>query len=64
MKIKRTLDTSTATYDFLEVSESDFNTMFKAYEHYMAYIRHAPPAEDDALYNKMRKLQEDRITVV
>lgn len=64
MKIKRTLNTAEATYDFLEVSENDFNTMFRAYEHYMSYIRRAPPAEDDTLYNKMRKLQEDRITVV
>lgn len=64
MQIKRTIDTSTATYDFLGVSQQDFNILFNAYEHYMSYIRHAPPAEDDALYNKMRKLMEDRITIV
>lgn len=64
MKITRKLDTSSATYDLTGLTDKEFNTLCRAYEHYMSYIRHAPPAEDDSMWRKMLTLQEDRVTIV
>lgn len=64
MNIKRTLDTKAATYDFIGVTDEEFNLLYAAYMHYANYTRHCPPAEDDCLFNKMKKLMEDRITIV
>jgi hypothetical protein len=63
MKIKRTFDTTQATYDLLELTDQEFSILCKAYEHYMYYIRHCPPAEEDSMWQKMRKLMEERITI-
>ncbi len=64
MKIKRTLDTKQASYDLLELNDEEFSTLVKSYGHYMYYIRHCPPAENDSMWQKMQKLMEDRITIV
>lgn len=64
MEIKRTLDTSCAKYDLTNLTDKEFITLIKAYEHYLRYIQHAPPAEDDSMWNKMQTLEKDRITVV
>lgn len=64
MKVKRTLDTSDATYDLLELTDKEFYILVRAYENYMHYIRHCPPAEDDEMWNKMRKLSEEKITII
>ena len=64
MKIKRTLDTTKATYDLIELTDEEFNILCKAYEHYMFYIRHCPPSEEDSMWQKMKKLSEERITVI
>lgn len=63
MKIIRTLNTSSASYDLMELTDKDFNTLCHAYEFYMHHIRHCPPAENDELWKKMRKLQEEKITI-
>lgn len=64
MKIKRTLNTETATYDLTELTDKEFTMLVKSYENYMFYIRHAEPSEEDSMWQKMKKLMEDRITVV
>lgn len=58
------MDTTDATYDLTELTDAEFNVLIKAYEHYMFYIRHCPPREDDSMWSKMQKLSKDRITVV
>ena len=63
MKIKRTLDAHKALYDLIELNDEEFTMLCKAYEHYMFYIRHCPPADEDSMWNKMKKLLEDRITI-
>ena len=64
MQIKRILDTTKASYDLISLNDEEFSILCKAYEHYMFYIRHCPPAESDSMWNKMKKLQEDRISIV
>lgn len=64
MEIKRTLDVSTAKYDLTNLSDEEFITLVKAYEHYLCYIHHAPPREDDSMWNKMQALEKERITIV
>ena len=64
MKIKRTLETKSAIYDLTELTDEEFSILCKAYEHYMFYIRHCPPAEEDSMWQKMRKLQEERIIIL
>jgi hypothetical protein len=64
MKIKRTLDTTNANYDLLELTDKEFNLLVRAYEHYMFYTRHCPPSEDDSMWQKMRKISEERIIML
>ena len=64
MKITRTLDTKSATYDIIGISDEDFNMLCRSYERYMYEMRHCPPADDDILWQKMNQLQKDRITIV
>jgi len=63
MKITRTLNTTSATYDLVGLTEKEFNLLWVAYNHYNDY-RMRRPDEDSELYKKMKQLQEDRITVV
>lgn len=64
MKIKRTLNTNSATYDLQDLTDEEFSILCKAYEHYMFYIRHCLPTDKDAMWQKMNKLQEERITIL
>lgn len=64
MKIKRTLDTKQASYDLLDLNDEEFSLIVRAYEHFMYYIRHCPPAENDSMYQKMKQLIDEKIIVI
>lgn len=64
MEIKRILDTSTAKYDLLNLNQKEFDMLVNAYQHYMYYIQHAPPSDEDSMWEKMQKIVHSSITIV
>lgn len=64
MQIKTTLNTKDATYDLTGLTNQEFSVLCKAYEHYMYYIRHCPPDENDSMWSKMRKILGEKITIL
>lgn len=64
MEIKRKLDTSNASYDLTNLTDAEFTMLYKAYEYYANYTRHAPPSDEDSMWSKMQRLMNDRITIV
>lgn len=62
MQIKRTIDTTKATYDLIGLTSEEFNRVYSSYQQYMYRIRQDD--EGDLLMQKMRKMADSSEVII
>lgn len=68
MNIKRTIDTSKATYDIGGLDDEQFSFILQSLHHYCSYtMRHIPDDESTPLGNlmsKLNKMKNSSVTII
>lgn len=64
MQIKRTIDTTNATYDLVGLSRQQFSRLFSAYEHEHFKLHNGFHPENDELLTKFEEISSKDTLIV